>query len=68
MPNKVLVATKQEYALLRKSGVDMSDIDRVVFITPKQAEEFFGAEFVDEDTSEEVLSDADSTNDSDQKD
>jgi len=39
MANNVLIATRQEYKFLKKSGVNMDSIDKVLFITPKQAEE-----------------------------
>lgn len=39
LANNVLIATRQEYKFLKKSGVNMDSIDKVLFITPKQAEE-----------------------------
>ena len=37
MENNVLVATRDEYKMLVNAGVDLSQIDKVLFITPKQA-------------------------------
>ena len=38
MENNVLFATRSEYKMLVKAGVDLSKIDKVIFITPKQAQ------------------------------
>lgn len=38
MENNVLIATRGEYKMLVKAGMDLSKIDKVIFITPKQAQ------------------------------
>ena len=42
MAKNILIATKKEYRMLLKAGVDISHIDEVVFLTHKQAEEIYG--------------------------
>ena len=42
MAKNLLIATKEEYKMLQKDGVDISHIDEVVFLTNKEAEEIYG--------------------------